>query len=215
MKKLTAVIITFVALFGVCFGTAGCNNAEKDTVNYTATAPTIYYELDDSVKNEYVYKGYEKLIFTEEQDEITQFYKENLSDSNLYLLNYGYELWDANFHYYNVYRGTGNNKLFARMNFSLFDKELGVWAPQNKPSGVNISLEFCMFIIPTESKAENGFKLEFGKSEDKFYGYNKYVNVYNGEECFATCYFDRGVRSIEEEWFENYFANNLVWGGDL
>lgn len=215
MKKFAAVIITFVALFGVCFGAAGCNDAEKDTVNYTATAPAIYYELDDSVKNEYVYKGYEKLIFTEEQDEITQFYKENLSDSNLYLLDYGYELWDANFHYYNVYRGTGNNKLFARMNFSLFDKELGVWAPQNKPSGVNISLEFCMFIIPTESKAENGFKLEFGKSKDKFYGYNKYVNVYNGEECFATCYFDRGVRSIKEEWFQNYFANNLVWGGDL
>lgn len=215
MKKLTAVIITFVALFGVCFGAAGCNDAEKDTINYTATAPVIYYELDDSVKNEYVYKGYEKLIFTEEQDEITQFYKENLSDSNLYLLNYGYELWDANFHYYNVYRGTGNNKLFARMNFSLFDKELGVWAPQNKPSGANISLEFCMFIIPTESKAENGFKLEFGKSKDKIYGYDKYLNVYNGEECFATCYFDRGVRSIKEEWFQNYFANNLVWGGDL
>lgn len=215
MKKFAAVIITFVALFGVCFGAAGCNDAEKDTVNYTATAPAIYYELDDSVKNEYVYKGYEKLISTEEQAEITQFYKENLSDSNLYLLNYGYELCDANFHYYNVYRGTGNNKLFARMNFSLFDKELGVWAPQNKPSGVNISLEFCMFIIPTESKAENGFKLEFGKSKDKFYGYNKYVNVYNGEECFATCYFDRGVRSIKEEWFQNYFANNLVWGGDL
>lgn len=210
MKKLTAVIITFVALFGVCFGAAGCNDAEKDTINYTATAPVIYYELDDSVKNEYVYKGYEKLIFTEEQDEITQFYKENLSDSNLYLLNYGYELWDANFHYYNVYRGTGNNKLFARMNFSLFDKELGVWAPQNKPSGVNISLEFCMFIIPTESKAENGFKLEFGKSKDKIYGYDKYLNVYNGEECFATCYFDRGVRSIKEEWFENYFTNNLI-----
>ncbi len=210
MKKLTAVIITFVALFGVCFGAAGCNDAEKDTINYTATAPVIYYELDDSVKNEYVYKGYEKLIFTEEQDEITQFYKENLSDSNLYLLNYGYELWDANFHYYNVYRGTGNNKLFARMNFSLFDKELGVWAPQNKPSGVNISLEFCMFIIPTESKAENGFKLEFGKSKDKIYGYDKYLNVYNGEECFATCYFDRGVRSIKEEWFQNYFANNLI-----
>ena len=215
MKKFAAVIITFVALFGVCFGAAGCNDAEKDTVNYTATAPAIYYELDDSVINEYVYKGYEKLIYTEEQDEITQFYKENLSDSNLYLLNYGYELCDANFHYYNVYRGTGNNKLFARMNFSLFDKELGVLAPQNKPSGVNISLEFCMFIIPTESKAENGFKLEFGKSKDKFYGYNKYVNVYNGEECFATCYFDRGVRSIKEEWFQNYFANNLVWGGDL
>ncbi len=210
MKKLTAVIITFVALFGVCFGAAGCNDAEKDTINYTATAPVIYYELDDSVKNEYVYKGYEKLIFTEEQDEITQFYKENLSDSNLYLLNYGYELWDANFHYYNVYRGTGNNKLFARMNFSLFDKELGVWAPQNKPSGVNISLEFCMFIIPTESKAENGFKLEFGKSKDKIYGYDKYLNVYNGEECFATCYFDRGVRSIKEEWFQNYFTNNLI-----
>lgn len=210
MKKLTAVIITFVALFGVCFGAAGCNDAEKDTINYTATAPVIYYELDDSVKNEYVYKGYGKLIFTEEQDEITQFYKENLSDSNLYLLNYGYELWDANFHYYNVYRGTGNNKLFARMNFSLFDKELGVWAPQNKPSGVNISLEFCMFIIPTESKAENGFKLEFGKSKDKIYGYDKYLNVYNGEECFATCYFDRGVGSIEEEWFENYFTNNLI-----
>ncbi len=215
MKKLTAVIITFVALFGVCFGASGCNDAEKDTINYTATAPVIYYELDDSVKNEYVYKGYEKLIFTEEQDEITQFYKENLSDSNLYLLNYGYELCDANFHYYNVYRGTGNNKLFARMNFSLFDKELGVWAPQNKPSGVNISLEFCMFIIPTESKAENGFKLEFGKSKDKIYGYDKYVNVYNSEECFATCYFDRGEISIKEEWFENYFANNLVWGGDL
>ncbi len=96
------------------------------------------------------------------------------------------------------------------MNFSLFDKELGVWAPQNKPSGVNISLEFCMFIIPTESKAENGFKLEFGKSKDKIYGYDKYLNVYNGEECFATCYFDRGVRSIKEEWFQNYFTNNLI-----
>ena len=215
MKKLVCVIIAFFAVSGVCIGAAGCNDAEKDTINYTATAPVIYYELDDSVKNEYVYKGYEKLIFTEEQDEITQFYKENLSDSNLYLLNYGYELWDANFHYYNVYRGTGNNKLFARMNFSLFDKELGVWAPQNKPSGVNISLEFCMFIIPTESKVENGFKLEFGKSKDKIYGYDKYLNVYNGEECFATCYFDRGVRSIKEEWFQNYFANNLVWGGDL
>lgn len=210
MKKLTAVIITFVALFGVCFGAAGCNDAEKDTINYTATAPVIYYELDDSVKNEYVYKGYEKLIFTEEQDEITQFYKENLSDSNLYLLNYGYELWDANFHFYDIYRGTDNNKIFAFMRFRLFDKELGVWAPQNKPSGVNISLEFCMFIIPTESKAENGFKLEFGKSKDKIYGYDKYLNVYNGEECFATCYFDRGVRSIKEEWFENYFTNNLI-----
>ena len=215
MKKLVCVIIAFFTVSGVCIGAAGCNDAEKDTINYTATAPVIYYELDDSVKNEYVYKGYEKLIFTEEQDEITQFYKENLSDSNLYLLNYGYELCDANFHYYNVYRGTGNNKLFARMNFSLFDKELGVWAPQNKPSGVNISLEFCMFIIPTESKAENGFKLEFGKSKDKIYGYDKYVNVYNSEECFATCYFDRGEISIKEEWFENYFANNLVWGGDL
>ena len=210
MKKLVCVIIAFFTVSGVCIGAAGCKNAENDALNYTATAPVIYYELDDSVKNEYVYKGYEKLIFTEEQDEITQFYKENLSDSNLYLLNYGYELWDANFHYYNVYRGTGNNKLFARMNFSLFDKELGVWAPQNKPSGVNISLEFCMFIIPTESKAENGFKLEFGKSKDKIYGYDKYLNVYNGEECFATCYFDRGVRSIKEEWFQNYFANNLI-----
>ncbi len=210
MKKLVCVIIAFFTVSGVCFGAAGCKNAENDALNYTATAPAVYYKAYKNNNNETQYTGYEKLIFTEEQDEITQFYKENLSDSNLYLLNYGYELWDANFHYYNVYRGTGNNKLFARMNFSLFDKELGVWAPQNKPSGVNISLEFCMFIIPTESKAENGFKLEFGKSKDKIYGYDKYLNVYNGEECFATCYFDRGVRSIKEEWFQNYFTNNLI-----
>ena len=52
MKKLTAVIITFVALFGVCFGAAGCKNAEKDTINYTATAPAVYYKAYKNNNNE-------------------------------------------------------------------------------------------------------------------------------------------------------------------
>lgn len=212
MKKLVCVIIAFFTVSGVCVGAAGCKNAENDALNYTATAPAVYYEAYKNNNNETQYTGYELLFSTEEQDVFTNYYRDNLHGSNLYLLNYGFELWDANFHFYDIYRGTDNNKIFALMRFRLFDNELGVWAPQNKPSGLNISLDFSMYIMPTESNDKGDFVLEFGKSKDKIYGYDKYLNVYNGEECFATCYFDRGVRSIKEEWFRNYFANNLIWG---
>lgn len=126
------------------------------------------------------------------------------------MLNYGFELQNGNFHFYDVFHGTENDKIFALMSFRLYDNELGVWYPQKKPTGVNVSLDFSIYIVPTESNCNDDMVLEFGKSKNKIYGYNKYVNVYSGGKCFATCYFDRGVRSIEEEWFRNYFANNLV-----
>ena len=44
--------------------------------------------------------------------------------------------------------------------------------------------------------------------------YESYVNIYCDTVCIATCEYRTAVK-IPLDWFENFFKNNLIYGGNL
>ncbi|MDE5721968.1 MAG: hypothetical protein K2I30_04415 [Clostridia bacterium] len=97
----------------------------------------------------------------------------------------------------------------------IYDKKLGgaldgKWNIKDGES--NWSIIVSLISVPVESELEGEFVLEFGKTDNTMY--DKYVNIYCENVCIATCKYRTAVK-IPLNWFESFFKNNLIYGGNV
>lgn len=193
-----------------------------DPIEYTAAAPVVEYihvRYDSYWKMDYN-TGKRELIFepddpntkfiTEESDVFTEYYRENYGNKNMFFLNYGVEphmsLSDPA-----TYIAYECDELRFVEQFRVYDEELGSYIdPPGVASGIWCSFVSVCVIKPLKAEyTGDEFYYEFGNNHNGIY--SKYANIYCGEECFATFYYDPCV-PISQEWFENYLNKNLIWG---
>lgn len=218
MKKVLFCMLSALP-FCVCF--AGCKSC--DGIEYTASEPELLFEFEVYSENDnerlWTLKDYTPISNFKSYKDFSAFYNENMKGSNTYLL-YREEPEATNPYnegYFAFYRGNETNDLILEESFTYFDKELGTNPGGSKDDVKAISFSLEIFIKPIEKTSASELKLEFGKLEKPLKGlgeYEKYINLYFGEECFATCFYYNNVK-VSFEWFENYFKTNLIYGDEI
>ncbi len=221
MKKFLCICLTLIT-FVCCFAFVGCE--EKDDINYTAEKPVYQYDSevydygdgrDENVQ--LTLKGCTPIKSFKFYKDFSKYYSDNLKGNKEYLLYRSNEIqpltpYDEG--YFGFYRENETEDLILKEAFDYYDKELGT-KPTGGEDGVkSVSVYFSIFIKSFEKIETSEITLEFGKTVSKNGLPDKYINIYSGEECFATCYFHNKVY-IPQEWYENYLKTNLIYGDDL
>lgn len=103
---------------------------------------------------------------------------------------------------------------FEDLNDPVYDDSLPDSEKPFRNTSENITLMFT-FAPVTNLEEDAKYRLEFGIDESKETDwYDKYFNLYKGETCIATCYYQLYFKTMTEhltyEWFENYLKENLV-----
>lgn len=220
MKKFLCLCLT-VSMIVCCFGFLGCKN---DGIEYTAKNPVFRYESEvyeygngTGEQVRLTLKGCTPVQNFKFYKDFSKYYVDNLKGSGMYLLSRDNEIPPLNPYHagdFGFYRENESNDLIIQESFDYYDKELGS-KPNGGKDGVKaISVCFDVFIKSIKKIEIGEIVLEFGKLENKFYSYEKFINIYFGEECFATCYYDNHV-TIPREWYENYFKTYLIYGDNL
>lgn len=220
MKKILCLCLTFLITV-CCFNFVGC---ESDGIEYIAKMPEIQYRseiyeygngTDESVQ--LTLNGCAPISQFKFYNNFSKYYFENLKGSNSYLLYRSNEKStlnpydEGNFGFYRE-RETGD--LILQEAFDYYNKELGTKSDDGKDGVKSVSIYLNIFIKPIEKTDDSEIILEFGKLESSFYRCDKYINIYLGEKCFATCYYESKV-TIRREWYENYLKTNLIYGDEL
>ncbi len=223
MKKILCLCLTVLMLV-CCFGFIGCE--KEDDINYTAEKPILNFEtewieeFDESENKTYkywTYKGFELVGRFNYYKDFSEYYSTNLKDNKLYLFSHPNEdlrpMPPDEQGGYNYFKNKQTGEMIVFECYKYYDSSLGVIDCGEKAGCSTHILYFCIFIKPIES-AKADLIFEFGKLTRANGSIEKYINVYSGEECFATCYFDNNVY-ISQEWYENYLKTNLVYGDEL
>ena len=222
MKKLLCLVIFLATL--CCFTFAGCEEEREYHpyldygINFTAEKPVFYFEsvtredLKD-VKVErmrWTFAGYEPLNYFKTYEKFSENYLKNLSGNKFYLLKCEENntiFTNTSQQYFIIYQKKDLSELMLVEEYSIVDEELGA-------GGDGTTVSFQILINPIEKTEEIEFTFEFGCKHRMDGQIFKYINIYAGEECFSTCYFNNRV-SIPSEWFEDYLKTNLIYGDDL
>ncbi len=227
MKKFLCICLTLIT-FVCCFAFVGCEEKALDDINYTAEKPVLNYETEryenpdkewDKTAPGWTLKGYEPIKWFDYYKDFSEYYVQNLKGNKLFLLNVSGESLSALPPYdrygYAYFKNKQSNEIVVRELIDYYDEELGCADPDKKGylGWKPVSVYIEIFIKPHEKTDTSELTFEFGKLEGDVV-YDKYINVYSGEECFATCYFYNRV-FVSQEWLENYFKTNLIYGDDL
>ena len=206
-----------------CFVFSGCN---KDNIYYTAEKPVFqfksvtlenYVQLIEDGEMYWTLEGCDPIKHFSFFKNFSEYYRENLTEDNAYLLyrdNENPPLTPYDEGSFSFYREKESGKLIMNESYDYYDSALGTKPYKGKIPYNPVSLYLDIYIRAVDKADLNGLLLEFGKLENRFYSYDKYINIYIGEECFATCYYNNQV-NIPREWFENYFKTNLIYTDDL
>lgn len=225
MKKILCLALVTL-MIGCTFGVAGCEEKEEDDgIEYTAEKPILDFEsvkLENEIApngGEEIYwtlKGYEPIRMNYYFEEFFNYYDEVLKGSKLHFVERGYDMpmyIDPKSEFFTFYRNNETGELLAKEIYYIYDEELGTESDLDVCTGRLITLSFTILIKPIE-KSTSELCFEFGKRTLNNRTIEKYINIYFGEECFATCYFSNHV-NIPQEWYENYLKENLIYGDDL
>lgn len=216
MKKLLCLCLTVVMLV-FCFGFVGCE--KKDDINYTAERPWIdpvYATLDDEERTLTV-NGCKLIKRCKSYIEFSEYYKEHLKGNRVYLLYRGNEVLPLTPYDEGCFDFSGNTEtgeFIVEESYDYYDGELGSKLGDGKDGWKAVSVHLDILIKPTGKLGISELTFEFGKKISHNGMPEKYINMYSGEECFATCYFNNYVY-IPQEWYENYLKTNLIYGDDL
>lgn len=227
MKRFSATIILLLTLCGMTLTGVGC----KKMIRPSFTAESPFYSATDFIQNNNIYKNFnynELPPFTDPYEEFERYYKTQfkaVSDMQFYVLDLGEPCGDMatdRRRSCNIYGNLNTEEKlenpFLSQSVEIYDKELGGYHDKElywKDGWTNWSIIFSIFCAPVEREAEGELRLEFGTlNAGTNWFYNNYVNLYIGNICTATCYYVEGVK-IPLTWYENYFKNNLIYGGNI
>ena len=220
MKKLLCfgIIVTTLG----CLALSGCN---RDKINYMAEKPVFRYtyeawknreELEEGEMG-WTLNGCEPIANFGFYTEFSEYYTANLKEDETYLLYRDNEtppLTPYDEGQFAFYREKESGKLILNESYDYYDSELGTRPYKGKVPYYPYSLHMDVYIKAIGKTDLNGLELEFGKLKDRYFGYDKYLNVYAEGECFATCYFTNQV-TVSGEWFENYFKKYLIYSDEI
>ena len=223
MKKIFIVAMALIFTLPIF----GCSKTEKikfdgeKEIVFTAAKPLIGTKRSSVVHEELscvdgscdFYKEY------------SEYYKENFQDKidgSFYMLKSERRIGGFMWQYFNFYAGDiidgkYTNPLIV-LSIALYDDKFREAVPSDGhlATGLwdNINLSFRLAPVSNIVKGSK-FRLEFGIDESKNKGwYDKYFNLYNGETCIATCYYQLKYKETREpltyKWFEDYLKENLI-----
>ena len=227
MKKILCLALVTL-MIGCTFGVAGCE--ADDGIEFTAEKPIYIYKYSPLENWEEIEEGEMRSTingcdpikgFSFYKD-FSEYYVENLKGNKAYLLYRSNEIppfTPDDKGTFGFYREKETGVLILEESYHLYDSELGTKPFDGTIPYQSVSVYLDIFIKAIDGIDLNELKLEFGKIDaDKleipFYGPDKYINIYTGEICFATCYYNNHV-TVPREWFENFFKENLIYGDDL
>lgn len=222
MKKILWFGIILSTL--CCFAFTGCK--DYDDIEYTAPQPIFLYEtvmlenyeeLLQAGEMYWTVTGCEPLKNFKSYKDFSQYYAGNLKGSNAYLLyrdNEVFPLTPYEEGSFSFYREKVSGKIILNESYKYYDSGLGSKPYEDKVPYDPVSLYIDIFIIAIDNVNLNELNFEFGKLENGFFDLHYYVNIYTGDECFATCFYDSYVK-ISREWFETYFKTHLISGDNL
>ncbi len=227
MKKISLSVLSLISFAFMAVTAGGCDK----TVRPEFTAESPFYHATDFIQNNKIYKNFnynELPPSTDPYEEFERYYKTQfkaVSDKQFYVLDLGEPCGDMatdRRRSCNIYGNLNTEEKlenpFLSQSVEIYDKELGGYYDKKlywKDGWTNWSIIFSIFCAPVEREAEGELRLEFGTlNAGTNWFYNNYVNIYIGNICTATCYYVEGVK-IPLSWYENYFKNNLIYGGNL
>ena len=233
VKKILYCILA-LAMLVCCLSVVGCKDDKsrdqeegfKDFykqrfqgIDFTAERPIIDLsvtwrerEWEYKLVEKYTYWGYEPITYIYSFNDTANYYLENLTGNKIYLLNSANMATNKHTsidRWFAFYQHQELPEVLLVENFSVYDEDIVEYSDR----GISVALN--IFIKPTERIEKDELKFEYGIIKQLSGLVKLYINVYAGEESFATCYFDYCVTTITEEWFENYFKTNLIYGDDL
>ena len=218
MKKLLCFGMVIATL--LCLALSGC---KSDHIDYAAQEPVFYFtheawksreELEEGEIG-WTINGCEPVANFNSYMEFSQYYLSNLNEEKTYLLYRDNEippLTREDEGTFIFFREKGSGNLILNESYNYYDKSLGPKKSYGPYKPVSIHID--IFIKAIDEFDLDSLVLVFGILKNPYYGRDKYINFYSGEQCFATCYYTALVK-ISREWYVNYFKTNFIFGNNL
>ncbi|MDE6598386.1 MAG: hypothetical protein K2K60_07085 [Clostridia bacterium] len=227
MKKFAVIILTLISFGSVALTMGGCNKMVRP--EFTTGSP--FFNVSDVMQNNQIYRSFNTDTLPLNNDpykEFISYYKsefKEVSNKQFYFLDLGEPSGEIAVDRKRSCALYGNlnseNKLenfFLAQYIQIYDKDLGGYYDKklsDKDGQTNWSIILSFICAPVECEVYGEISLEFGTlNTGTNWFYNTFVNIYKDNLCLATCYYVEGVE-IPLSWYENYFKNNLIYGGNL
>ncbi len=229
MKRFSTLIILLLTLCGLALPVVGCKKMIRPS--FTAEKP-VYTFIDLNDNSAYKSFIFEELpIGCDPYWEFLNYYNgefKSVCNKHFYILDLGEPDGDplidrrrSCYIYGNISENLSLEKGFLTTGLQIYDKEIGGYYDKKlywKDGWTNWSIKLEIICSTVNEKPEGDYVLEFGKLENdgnyEKYIFKNYINIYCGNVCVATCFYVEGVK-IPLSWYENYFKNNLIYGGNL
>ncbi len=222
MKKISTVFFTMLLVFS----TLSISSCKKEVVPYFIYEPNAEYGGREEIA---CFKNGHKKEFKEffedffegydQYDDFVAFYETELMQNrgeHFYFLEPGFEAlygWFYHDRIFTVYADpTGALPTLLVKNIDVYDPDYVAPGYIREPSydsdvSRTVNMVYMTAAVPDKIK-KNTYRLQFGEKEDGPWNTNRFINIYVGRFCVATCYY-REFLPVTQEWFENYFRNNL------
>lgn len=240
LKKFLATIIAVLSAASIAVGFSGCKDDEISLPPMTAEAPYYEYDSISDLtlcKRFSKYdKRFEEGISEEEYEnydaynEFIDYYNGEFKNSCLdkfYLLNPGYpqEGWgpymntrDFEIYTEEIKEDEAYVNTLVSESIMLYDRKIGSPYDSNHYHGEPVldgashwTIYMRIFLFPIANELDGEIRLEFGEYNSEKWRFDHYINLYIGETCLGTCYYDAAVE-IPLSWYQNYFKTNLFYG---
>ncbi len=223
MKRKLSIPLCLIVSSMLVVPMNACGKSEGD--NVWRDGDPVIPAVQEAIYNYPSRDCEEYILKTSDFDELKSFYASDLSGNDLFLLNYGYQTPPYGSHNDN-FKAHGNTVKFEFLGDNAYSSfEYIICDPELPPSpaigsdptadalskSVYINLN-CAALPNYDEQA--GFSYRFGKHTDDNGGIQKFINIYNGDNCFATAYVHPYIE-ISSDWYKNYFNKNLVWGDSI
>lgn len=197
--------LAFAPIISILFFT-GCTNSKPTVVEpeYTAAAPVYASYVGTEIISEFEdYDGFYSHMVEFNKNYSADYY---IMDPGYPQYGWGPYLDSRLFRIYEKIDGVTEFPLIAEL-VELYDEELGSRKfPEDAAGFKRFSIEYYFIGYQYQEIGTTGYNLEFGKFKNGIY--DRYINLYVGEECIGTMHYYTDVK-IPLSWFENYIEKNL------
>ncbi len=200
MKKRSKIIASVLAASLTLGGIVACSNSDQDTfedpIDYTVGQKIVTLESNSS-ESQFKIKHSENAFWS--------FLKYSVNESvndELYVLNAYDKIYPISKFNCGHYELNGEDRIREQIAFA--DLQIGSTA-QNHYQKPALDLDFVFKPIDTIGELTYEFCTD---DADKF------INIYSGDECFATCTVKAYV-PITEDWYRDYLSSHLIKICDL
>lgn len=187
-------------------------NLSGNPVKFTEKAP-VYLEREGDVEVA-KFEGYDELDIKKSFRDFCEYCKENVkSEFGYYVLEplWHCDDWIPTMHKsYTVYAEKVENGVILNPmlceGLTMYSDVLGNGNYYGDAEVTLSSIRLLIFIVPFTEKHPYNMTLRFGDNNNSNTYFKKYINIYSGTDCIATCYYDTSAY-VSQIWWGKYFDN--------